>query len=183
MDNAYLLAVVPPKKIADFADKYRKKYAKYTGYHTPPHITIYPPFHLTDIDEAQLKKFLEKNLLDTAPFQVCIDSFDYFIGKNNVVYFKPDNRSESVLKSVLVKIFPTLKSHTKAIYNYFIVEPDSYRPHMTIAERIPEEVLPKLKQELNGEKVNFTFEVNSVQLLVQPEGSKVWMVKENIKFW
>jgi 2'-5' RNA ligase len=182
MDIGYLLAVVPPKKIADFADKYREKYAKYTGYRSPPHITIYPPFYLTGIDEEEFKELLKKNLKNFAPFQVRINSVNFFTGRNNVLYFKPDERSKNYLKSALESIFLTIKLCTKPIYNYYIVEPDSYRPHMTIAERIPKEVFSKLKQELSKEKVNFTFEVDSIWLLVQPEGSKVWKVKEDIKF-
>jgi 2'-5' RNA ligase len=182
MNNGYLLAAVPPKKIIDFVDKYRKKYAKYTGYHTPPHITVYPPFYITDIDEEQFKKLLGNNLLNSDPFLVCIDSFDYFTGRNNVLYFKPDDRSKTYLTNLLVKIVPTIKLHTKDIYHFYKVEANNYHPHMTIAEKIPSDVLPKIKQQLNGEKVNFTFEVDSIQLLVQPSDSKVWQVKDDIKF-
>lgn len=182
MDRGYFLGVVPPKKITDVVDKYRKKYAIYTSYHTPPHITVYPPFFLKGVGEAGFINLISESLKKTAPFPVRIESFDYFTGKNNVAYLKPDENSEEELRNLLKTILPKLQSHTKHIYDYFIDKVDDYHPHMTIAEAIPADALLKIKKELGLEKVNITFGVNSLKLLIQPQGSHEWKIKKSVRF-
>lgn len=59
----YLILILPPQDIINYVDQFRNKYAKYTSYIIPPHITIYPPFYLKD-------NVLETDIIDTVNEQI-----------------------------------------------------------------------------------------------------------------
>jgi 2'-5' RNA ligase len=80
--DTYLLTITPPVDVIKAVDKYIKKYAKYTQYIIPPHITIYPPFLLKDIKEEELIKILNGTLNSSTPFKIVLNSVSYFEGES-----------------------------------------------------------------------------------------------------
>ncbi len=178
----YLVVVIPPRQVCDFVDKYREKYAKYTGYMIPPHITIYPPFLITS-SQKEVIDSLKESFLKTPAVKVRCDSVGFFESKrNNVVYFKPDKDSADLMKKFLIKATKALKGKIKDVFEDHKYTPSEYTPHMTIAEKIPSKVLPKIKKELARFKGEIEFEVDSIYLYKQKGDSKIWQEFAKIKF-
>lgn len=181
--NWYVLIVVPSEKVCDLIDRYRKKYAKYTKYKIPPHITIYPPFLLDQSSEIEIIKSLKIHFSKTRPFQTLFRSINYFEGrKNNVVYFEPDKKSKDKFKYLLSFAIPAFQAKIKnsLLDKNFTLE--KYTPHMTIAERIPADILPSIKNDLSKLKVELKFKVSSVFLYVQGKQSVKWEKLKEIRF-
>jgi len=182
--NSYVIVVVPPPKICKFVDEYRQKYAKYTEYVIPPHITIYPPFYFKDLNEKEVIKILQEKFLDMPSLKVTCQSINYFEGsKNNVAYFELDKNSALYMKKLLAKAIEALKDRTTYVYaSAHLYTPPKFIPHMTIAEKIPSNVLPSAKKELASFKDKITFKVSSVFLYKQKGDSVVWGEVTEIKF-
>ncbi len=180
--NWYLVIVVPPRKVCDFVDKYREKYAKYTGYAIPPHITIYPPFLITS-SQKEVINTLKKSFSKTPVAKVKCDSVDFFENKrNNVVYFRLDEGSADLMKKFLVKTTKALKGKIKNVFKGHKYTPSEYTPHMTIAEKVPKEVLPKIKKELARFRGKIEFEIDSIYLYEQRGSSRTWKEFAKIRF-
>lgn len=179
----YAVIVIPSKKVCDFVDRYREKYAKYTGYVIPPHITIYPPFLITKSNEEEIIDSLNKAFQGCQKLKVDCESIDYFEGgRNNVSYFEIDKDSEKQMEKLLVIVTNALKGKVKNVFDDDNYTPGKYTAHMTIAERVPDKVFPKLKKELQSFKGKMEFKVSSVYLYKQKSGSKVWNELARIKF-
>lgn len=178
----YLVVVIPPKEICDLVDKYREKYAKYTGYVIPPHITIYPPFLITS-SQKEVVDSLKKSFSKTSVVKVRCDSVNFYESeKNNVAYFELDKASADWMKKFLVKATKTLKGKIKDVFEGHKYTPSEYTPHMTIAEMIPEEALPTVKKELSRFRGKIEFQVDSIYLYKKRGDSKIWKEFAKIKF-
>ena len=178
--NSYLIVLLPPKGITKTMDGYRKKYARYTHYNIPPHITIYPPFFLKDITERQLITKLKRGLSSAKSNIIILDTIDYFRGRNNVAFVKPDTKSRKYIADLLVKIVKPLEGYTRNIYGEYDLTPNKFNPHMTIAERIPKDHLPKVKKDLLSFNHVFTFKVISICIFKKPTDIKSWKILQDI---
>ena len=141
-----------------------------------------PLFWLKDIDENQVKKLLKNELLNTPCYKLCLNSYGYFFGKNNVAYFKPNIRSTQCLKNIFYKTMLVLKGRITRVYKDYKISNNTYHPHMTIAEKIPDEVFPKIKNELDSQKVKLEFDISSIKLYRQHINSSVWQLISDICF-
>jgi 2'-5' RNA ligase len=180
--NAYALAVIPPKNISEMVDFYRRKYAKYTSYVIVPHLTIIPPFYIQSGDEAEIIGVLEAGFKSTKPEKVVIEKIGYFEGKNNVAFFQPDSRSSAFLRDLLMKATNRLSGRVKDVYDDYSFAPEEFKFHMTIAEAIPGEQLPKIREELSSVVFRGSFLVSSVRLFRNSDDSNVWSELVEIKF-
>jgi hypothetical protein len=84
-------------------------------------------------------------------------------------------------------IFPkkTVKSligNIVNVYGEYNIAPAKFNPHMTIAEKIPDNHLPKIKSELSSFRNIFKFEVNAVFVFKQNAGVKRWKLLQEISF-
>ncbi|NQS88313.1 2'-5' RNA ligase family protein [Patescibacteria group bacterium] len=180
--NWYLVVIIPSREICDLVDRYRKKYAKYTGYVIPPHITIYPPFLITS-SQKEVIDALKESFFKTPVVKVKCDSVDFFESKNNnVAYFKPDKDSADLMKKFLIKTIKALKGKIKDVFEGHKYTLSEYSPHMTIAEKIPKRALSKVKKELSRFKGEIEFEVDSIYIYKQRSDSKIWEELTRIKF-
>jgi len=178
----YLVVVIPSREVCDFVDKYREKYAKYTGYVIPPHITIYPPFLITS-SQKKVINALKKSFSKTPAVKVKCGSVGFFESKkNNVVYFRPDKDSADLMKKLLVKATKALKGEVEDVFKGHKYTSSEYTPHMTIAEMIPKEALPTVKKELSRFRGKIEFEVDSIYLYKKRGNSKIWKEFAKIKF-
>jgi 2'-5' RNA ligase len=180
--NAYAVAVIPPKNIAEMVDFYRRKYAKYTSYAIVPHLTIIPPFYIQSGDEAEIIGVLEAGFKGTKPEKVVIEKIGYFEGKNNIAFFQPDSRSSAFLRNLLIKATGMLSGRVKNVYDDYSFAPEEFKFHMTIAEAIPGEHLPKIKEELSSVVFRDSFLVSSVYLFRNLNDSNIWSELVEIKF-
>ena len=165
-------------------ESYQKKYAKYTTYSIPPHITIYPPFYLKNISEKQLFTKLDKIFVKTECDTVTFNSVDYFEGKNNVAFVKPDSKSQKYIASLLEKMVKSLAGNIVNVYGEYNITSAKFNPHMTIAEKIPDNHLPKIKSELSSFRNIFKFNVKAVFVFKQNTEVKRWkLLQEIINFF
>lgn len=114
--------------------------------------------------------------------EIKIDSIGSFEEGNNVIFFKPDQKSEEYLKDLFEKVTNGLKPLVKDAYKNYNLKIDNYNPHITIAEKIPEEKFKLIKQELSRENFDFSFKVDSIYLFKQEENSREWIKVKEIKF-
>ena len=176
-NDSYLLAITPPKDISEKVDEYIKKYKKH-NYSIAPHITIYPPFYIDDVDEDSIILILIEKLKGTKSEEIIIDSIGYFEnGSNsNVAYFKPDDNAITYLREISSVCSLALKDH---IHDKFADYPSDFKPHMTISSSIPNDIFPEIKSGLTNIKELFKFKIQSVDLYKQHGSSGIWnKVKE-----
>lgn len=172
--NSYVLVLLPPKDVAKTVNKYRKKYAKYTKYIIPPHITIFPPFFLKDISEKELVARLRESFLNEKSKRISLNSIGYFEGINNVLYFKPDTISSKYIVRLLITAVKSLGSLMKSAYEDYNFTPEKFVPHMTIAERVPDTIFSVVKEELSNYKNVISFTVSSIYVYKDVDGSGNW---------
>ncbi len=179
--NSYLITIDPPKTIANIVDKYRNIYSKHTTYKIPPHITIYPPFYLKQISEKEILDKLKNAFSNTKPFALNFDKVDYFEENNNVAYFAPDEKSLIKLKGVFSKTITSLSGKTQDVYEDYKLSTNDFKPHITIAEKIPTDELKKVKKGLSDVNEKLSFDCNFIYLYKQEKGSRIWREVGKIK--
>ncbi|MCK4918160.1 MAG: 2'-5' RNA ligase family protein [Candidatus Pacebacteria bacterium] len=180
--NSYLITIDPPKELIETIDKYRNRYAKYTNYKIPPHITIYPPFYLKKISEKEILELIKFSLKNTNKHSLNFNSISYFEEGNNVAFFAPNKSSNNFIRQVFLKVIENLKSRVEDVYNDYKMSVKDFNPHLTIAEQIPDDMFEKFKKELNNTKENLVFECNSLCLYKQESKSRIWNKVGEIKF-
>ncbi len=177
--SSYLITIDPPKNITKIIDKYREKFAKYTKYKIPPHVTIYPPFYLK-VDEKELVTLLERQLKGSRKFSLDFDSIDYFVGNNNVAYFSPSDKSKEKLEVIFTKTFDILENRIEDVHGNYKTQ--GFKPHITIAEQIPNKDFEDIQKELADIKEVFSFMCNSILIYKQDYKSRIWKKVKEITF-
>lgn len=162
--DRFLLSVIPPQIIIDFIDTYRRKYSHYTSYDIAPHLTIYPPFY-SQVPQVDLVTKLQDTFSQTQPFPVTLNSIDFFTGKNNVAFFKPDHKSSIDIKNLLIKTRTDFSQIIQNVWPDYPTDPNKFIPHLTIAEHIPDDKFEQVIRELANIKIKQEFEVRSIFLL------------------
>ncbi len=160
----YLLAIIPPQSVSDFVDSYRRRYDENSLNFIVPHITVYPPFYSSE-SEPELINKLNNTFNKNIPFRISLDSVDFFTGKNNVAFFKPDLESTDKIKNLLIKTKSDLSDIITNAYPDYPANSEQFIPHCTIAEKIPNAKLPNIRRDLESLSVNQSFNVNSIFLL------------------
>ncbi len=181
--DSYIVAIIPPKKIAVVVDKYRNKYSLYSSYKIVPHVTISPPFYLEKISEKQITNLLKERLSALKSVNLSFDNIDYFPngGDKNVAFFAPNKNSISSIKTIFDVVNKVLKGRVTAVYDNYNFNGLKNNPHMTIASKIPDDKFESIKKELNLVKENFTFKVNHIYLYKKKYGTNEWIEIEKVK--
>lgn len=172
--KSYALVVVLPEEEIVKIDRLRQLYAQYTSYVIPPHFTVYPPFLLVSIDEQSLINLLSTSFKRTEGGQISTEGFGYFQGKNNVVFLNPKPLSASLLKQLLILATESLGEKVKFVYPDYNFKPEKFKPHMTIAERIPDDKFESVKSDVENQKLQVSFIMQNIFLYSNDEGSNVW---------
>ena len=180
--DQYIIIVIPPKEIIAKVNKYKKKYAKYTKYNIPPHITIYPPFFSLLPSEETLIEALIQSLKSKKPSRLNLQKVNFFEGRNNVIYFEPDNDSSKYLLDLVLWVSKSLRNKARNVFKDYNFSPDKFKPHMTIAERIPKNIFVNIRKDLQNIKVNFSFLIDSVYLYRLDNSARVWINISEIRF-
>jgi 2'-5' RNA ligase len=180
--NQYAIIIVPPAEICEMVDIYRKRYAQYTSYVIVPHFTVYPSFFIEKGDEKSILQLLKDTFKGTQSETIKLEKISFFDGKNNVAFFEPDINSSEFIKGLLVKATKLLSGMVKNVYDDYNFTPDKFKPHMTIAEKIPNDIFQDVKNELNKLEKKGSFLVSSVYLFKQQDNSNFWNKVDEILF-
>lgn len=174
------MIIIPPQEIVDFVDNYRKQFARYTSYVIPPHFTIYPPFYSNFSTEDELITHLRNNFKKVKPEIISLKSIGFFEGKNNVAFFEPTLESSSHIVNFLTLAIKCLKDKVKNVYDSYNFTPEKFKPHMTIAEKIPSQEFPAIKEEFTKISVDWNFKVTAIYLYKQIPNTVIWTEVANI---
>ena len=167
--TSYAIVLTFPADIEKELNVLRDKYNKYVRYSITAHLTLKQPFKLST-DLAVLKQRLKAVASRTRPFVLELDGVEYFEETNNVVYVAIRNeRSVIDLHAAIVR---SLAGSVEAIYKDDY-ELERFTPHMTIAELIPDEAFPAIKQELSGYRLDRNINIDSFALFSSGEDA-VW---------
>lgn len=180
--NQYVIIVVPSKEVIKRVDLYREKYAKNTNYVIDPHFTVYPPFTIPSDNEDEVVDTLKDGLAGMDRKTIRFDKVGYFEGKNNVAFFEPDIESTDYLKNILVKVTECIGGKVKNVYDDYNFTPEKFKPHMTIAERIPDDNFIEVKKELDGLNEYGEFKVSSIFVYKHEPETNRWQSLREIGF-
>jgi 2'-5' RNA ligase len=147
----HFVGVLTPIEVSDFVEECRTwmgaAYGCRSGYQTPPHITLVPPFSLDgrfedgdDIPARRLERCLADWAGDREPFSARLDGFGAFAERTLFVRVVDDPLWESwhgELCSALSAAFPGLLPRDRK----------RFTPHLTVANRDvpPEAFAPALE--------------------------------------
>lgn len=135
MKGLFMVAILPPEGIKQELEIIRTEFSKRfnvsAALRNPIHITLLPPFHLDEDQEATFIQFLEHFAATQKPANIKLDGYGTF-PKNKVIFIRvtPD-RSLKVLYFNLVSAFESGFSSVKVAK----LNKHSYRPHVTLGYR------------------------------------------------
>ncbi len=170
----YAVVLTFPADINQELDRLRDRYNKYVGYSIVPHLTLKPPFILS-ADPTVLNERLTAVASRTKSFVLELDGVDYFEEINNVAYVAIGNKRPVI--DLHTDIVRSLEGLVEAVYEEGY-DLERFTPHITIAECIPEDVFPVIKNELSGYTLNREIRIDSFALFSEEEDA-VWK-PENI---
>lgn len=173
--DSYLFAVTPPEEIQEKVDAYRKKFARHT-YSIVPHITLYPPFVLTSINEKELVSTVKERTSAVSSGCIVLDSIGVFAngGNHNVIYFKPNDSSQAYIRSLFDILLSTMDGIAAPRYSDYQINADSFKPHMTISSDVSDGEFPHMREELLKVTETFEFPCTSIDLYREKGDSGVW---------
>lgn len=175
-DSLYFIALVLPEPqrsvIQQIKEDFASKYGSVHALKSPPHITLIPPFRITNQDEGLVIRFMERFIADMSPFSITVNGFGCF--KPRVIFANP------VLDVSLVVLHEKLD---KRFYDVIPVNRPSrkgFHPHITIAFK---DLTPKIFHDAweiyKNKPLMFTFEIDRLTLL-KHDGKKWNLYKELI---
>ena len=170
--SLFFIAIIPPEpiksKVMNLKVEFSKKYNTYHALKSPPHITLIPPFRISDTKTQDLTKKLERFSSIEKTFSISTNGFGAFAPR--VIYISIDrNENLSKLYIRLISEFNEVCSNK------------NFKPHMTIAFRdITTEIFRKAWSEYEKKPILQTFQVNSLYLL--KHNGKSWDVVDEFPF-
>ena len=176
-EHLYFIAIIPPQPIKNDIQQIKETFAHtYNVYHalkSPPHITLIPPFKLSDSDGSKLSEFLNHFARDVEPFNLTIDNYACF--KPRVIFLKP------ILNDALADLYD---QSSKRFFEVFPVGKPSKRPfhpHLTIAFRdLKPGTFRKAWLECKNKIFQASFSVDRLFLL--KHNGKRWEASEEFSF-
>ena len=160
-DISYAIALTFPDDIMEAFDRLREKYNKYVDYKIVPHITLVYPFSPM-VDISTVEKKLEELSQRTRPFSIVFDSIQYFEKFVNVAYAAVMDKQRLV--ELITDIDNSLKGLIKIEEIFRELNQEDIIPHMTISDRIPDDVFTTIKEELADYKLYYKCDITDFTL-------------------
>lgn len=173
MSNRYLVAIMLTDQvgteIAEIQDRFRvSTWPKNIG----PHITLYPPFTVTD--EAELIKELTTISHQFTPFSIYLVGAGFFRRKSSVIFarVKSGRILERLQKQILRALSPLAGGPSNVSR--------SFHPHVTLSNRLTSEVFNWQRMAIKQLSINFQFVCQDFSLLRLDRGQ--WREVEKFTF-
>jgi 2'-5' RNA ligase len=145
--NSYSVALAFPGEMEIVLSKLREAYRPHLHYAFIPHITLVYSFLSAKSIESVIAG-LETAAAKARPFRLALEGIDYFQTVNNVAYIAIRNPEE--VKALMHDIVLAIKGEVTGYYAGDAYHPDHLIPHMTIGEKIPAHIFPRVKAHLAG---------------------------------
>jgi len=128
----YFLAILTPtevnKKVLEWKYYMREHFGCVVAMRSPAHITLIPPFWMSEELESTLANEVQSFAVEQVPFKVELKDFDAFRPKVIFLHVKPSEKLE--------KLRSSLETFLLSKNNYPIKqEARPFHPHVTIANR------------------------------------------------
>lgn len=144
----FAVALILPDEIGKELDLLRGEYSKHMVYIPIPHITLMYPFE-SNVDRTTLNTKLETVAKMTRQFTIVLSGIRYFDKYSNVAYIAIENKEPLI--DLRMNIIKCLKGIFKIEEQYEKIDsPETFTPHLTIGEAIPNEIFPIIKKEFVG---------------------------------
>ena len=128
--SLYFIALLPPSSLSEKVDFLRNKLGETFGckaaLKSPPHITLVPPIHMTEVEAEELKQKISKTLEDYRGFDVRIGDISWF--SDRTVFFEVVTHIKA-LRSLKNDLLGDLDPRFSGLLNR------RFHPHMTLANR------------------------------------------------
>ncbi|PWJ43410.1 2'-5' RNA ligase family protein [Sediminitomix flava] len=167
--DLYFIAIVPPQPIynqlQELTEECAQKYKSYKALNSPPHITLYMPFHFESDMLSKLTDSLTNFAQNQKDFQISLDGFSTFSPRVIFVAIQ-ENTSLSVLQKQLLD---HLKEDLEISNKHFATQ--NFHPHITILFKdLKPEVFHQAWEELKDQKYEANFLTTSFCLLKHENG-------------
>lgn len=170
--SLFFIAIIPPEPIKsqalDIKIEFSEKYNTFHALKSPPHITLIPPFRISENKTQDSTKELARFSAIEKAFHISLNGFGAFAPR--VIYISIDrNKGLSKLHKRLISKFSEICTNT------------NFNPHMTIAFRdITPDFFRKAWSEYEKKPMNQTFQVSSLYLL--KHNGKSWDIVNEFLF-
>ena len=167
-NKTYAVALTFPDDIEGVISKLLANYEQYFNDSIVPHMTLAypftPVFSLYRVYEA-----LEKAAKKTPPFNITLNRIKFFEGENNVAYAALEHKQ--LVKKLHIDLTKALEGLVKerSIDSKYTLE--RFMPHVTLASRLPDDVLEELKIKLSRYYLHYTNYVTEFSLFAEVEGA------------
>ena len=127
----YFIAIIPPHPYKDIISEVKNSFAK--TYHvshalkSPPHITLIPPFKISETQEKEVVDFLNKFVENAFSFHLKVENYSCF--KPRVIFLKP------ILNEYLKNLYQKISQEFYDLFPIGQLSKRPFHPHLTIAFR------------------------------------------------
>ena len=171
-EQTHFLGVLVPEDIRLTLEDCRRymsqNYGCKSGYGTPIHVTLVPPFHLSEeFSTADLAGAIKKEVLtqaDKLKFDAHIDNFDAFGDRTIFAKVLKDDKWQALRDKVLAAVLSAAPGCTRK-------DKRPFQPHLTVANRdIPAGVSKTALEVMNELKLVEDFPVDNVTIFERKGG-------------
>jgi 2'-5' RNA ligase len=147
-------------------------YEQYFNRSIVPHLTLIypftPVFSLYKVNEQ-----LEKVAKQTKQFNITLNGINYFEDDSNVAYAAIENKR--AVKKLHIDLISSLEGLIKEQYTDGKYNLDRFVPHVTIGNKIPDDIFPELKKRLSTCRLHFEDNITEFTLFAEIKGA--WQSK------
>jgi 2'-5' RNA ligase len=163
MKPSYFIALVAPSEIEttvhDFKIDLHDRFGTKSALKSPAHITLYPPFHIEETREQEIKALLENTCQESGSFEIELNNFDRFSRGVLFIHVEPGKDLNGLQQRITGAFDSFLNSVRKK-------EKRPFHPHMTIGNRgWTEGGFEQALEEYKTKKFSATWTVKNVSLL------------------
>jgi len=157
----YFIGLMPPlplrAKIQEMKMDFKENYDSSHALNSPPHITLIPPFRITD--EPTAKELLQNFANEHSSFEVELKDFSHF-GKRVIFIDVVESQFLNKLHQGLKKVM----SNHSLVFEY-ASQPKPYHPHLTLAFKdLSNENFRRAWAIYNTQSYNASFETKELVL-------------------
>jgi 2'-5' RNA ligase len=172
LKNDYAVVLTFSSAIQKTLSKLRQEYLQYIDYQIVPHLTLIYPF-MPVFSLYKVIEQLEKVARRTKPFDITLDGVDFFEEDSNVIYAAVENKQ--AVKKLHIDLAGSLEGlikeqDTDGKYNL-----ERFVPHVTIGNKIPDELFLEIKKKLSKRRLHFEDNITDFTLFAENKG--VWQHK------
>ena len=174
--NLYGIFLTFNSNIEKVFNRLHENFERYFNLPAAPHLTLMYPF-VPVFSLFMVNEQLEKVARRTKAFNIVLDGIKFFENESNVIYAAVENKR--AVKKLHMDIAGALEGLVQdwridAKYNL-----ERFIPHVTIGNKIPDDIFPDLKKRLSRYGLHFEDIITEFSLYAETDG--IWQPKRVFK--